>query len=347
MRDGGVTRREALVRFLMLSCVVDQGPDIEGVQRLVAEVTSLLYRREVRLFHRPLDFFEQLDVSLDGLDSVHAEVKKERAARWAAAIQGHAGRYSLFIESSQTLGYAISRWGPPLALVHLVAKAAEANGHETSTALFDHLRKHRSAEDMATQLKENRKLGLGKAIGNKAAHLFGKWVVHSFPLLCDGNNPAWDDWSFEVPFDSNAGRVLYRTGLLRTWGDAQSYQERGVLQPGKGKGGKTYLRVTNLRGIRSKAAEGESEIVDANTVLCTRHLATNTRGTKKIEIQRLPSIISMIDQFYTPGDLDDGLIRVGTNWCLNHDVPRCKECPLREVCEAANREHSLITAVRT
>jgi hypothetical protein len=117
-RDGGVTRREALVRYLVLSSVVDQGPDIEGVRRLVALVTNCLYRREIRHFHRPLDFFRHLDVSLDGIDSVHAVVKRERAARWAAQNNTTSEKYNLFIDSSQTLGYAIFRWGAPLALVY-------------------------------------------------------------------------------------------------------------------------------------------------------------------------------------------------------------------------------------
>lgn len=347
MRDGGVTRREALVRYLVLSCVVDQGPDIEGVQWLVTEVTNRLYRRKVRFFHRPLDFFEHLRMSLDGIDTVHALIKKKRAAQWAAENKSTAAKYNLFIESGQTLGYAIFRWGAPLALIHLTVEAATMSGNDTATALSDYLRGHPSTEEMSIQLKSHSKFGLGKAIGNKAAHLFAKWVVHSFPLLSDRTNPAWDAWSFEVPFDSNAGRVLYRTGLLDAWGTAAAYRESEVLQPRKGKERKTYLRVTNLRGIHSTAAASDRDIVDANIELCTKHLCTHAREPRKIEIQRLPSIVSLIDGDYTPGQIDDGLIHIGTTWCFNHNRPNCKECPLRRVCAAANGKRSLITNVRT
>jgi len=346
-RDGGVTRREALARFLVLSCVVDQGPDIVGVQRLVAETTNLLYRKEVRLFHRPLDFFEHLHISLDGIDSVHALVKKDRAARWAAENDSSKGRYNLFVESSQTLGYAMFRWGAPLGLAYLAVKEAERGGREPATALLDYLKSHRSAEQMSKQLKEHRKFGLGKAIGDKAAHLLGKWTVHSYPLLRDDAKPAWDPWAYEVPFDSNAGRVLYRTGLLSRWGRPKDYKSRQALQPGKGKAGKTYLRVTNLRGIHSKAAASEPRIAEANTALCTKHLATHSKRPQKVEVQRIPSIVSLIDGTYTPGDIDDGLIRIGTKWCFNHDMPKCGECPLRTVCAAANGERNLITEVST
>lgn len=346
-RDGGVTRREALVRFLVLSCVVDQGPDIVGVQRLVAETTTRLYRQEVRLFHRPLDFFQHLHISLDGIDSVHALVKKERAAKWAVENESSAGRYNLFVESSQTLGYAMFRWGAPLGLAYLAVKEAERAGREPATALCDHFKAHESAEQMSKQLKENRRFGLGKAIGDKAAHLLGKWTVHSYPLLRDDAALAWDPWSYEVPFDSNAGRVLYRTGLLDLWGTAREYGKREVLQPREGKDGKTYLRVTNLRGIHSRAAAGERNIRDANADLCTRHLVTHSQRPQKVEIQRLPSVVSLIDRTYTPGDIDDGLIRVGTTWCFNHDEPKCGECPLRVVCAAASGERDLITGVST
>jgi len=56
--DGGFTRREILVRYLLLSVVLDQGPDMKGVRKLLEDVSSYLYRQEIRIFHRPLDFFK-------------------------------------------------------------------------------------------------------------------------------------------------------------------------------------------------------------------------------------------------------------------------------------------------
>ncbi|EHP82732.1 hypothetical protein, partial [Methanotorris formicicus] len=57
-RDGKYTRREILSRYLMLMVVLDQGPDIEGVRKLLNMVITELYREEVRILHRPLDFLK-------------------------------------------------------------------------------------------------------------------------------------------------------------------------------------------------------------------------------------------------------------------------------------------------
>jgi len=52
--DGAWTRREVLTRYLLLNVVLDQGPDIPGVRELLKNVTNALYRKEIRIFHKPL-----------------------------------------------------------------------------------------------------------------------------------------------------------------------------------------------------------------------------------------------------------------------------------------------------
>jgi hypothetical protein len=200
---------------------------------------------------------------------------------------------------------------------------------------------------MATELKDNPKYGLGKAVGDKAAHLFAKWVIYSCPLLLSDSDTGWSRWSFEIPFDSNAGRVLYRTGFFSMWASPAEYRQRRVLQPGAGKGGTTYLRVTNIRGMSSSEAERHDPLVKAYGDLCVRYLKTHRRKPQRVEVQRIASAVSLIDRTFSPGEIDDGLIKVGTTWCLNIGNPACGECPLNTVCEGTLRRRELITDVRT
>lgn len=202
---------------------------------------------------------------------------------------------------------------------------------------------------MTQRIKDHPRLGLGKAIGDKAAHLFGKWAIHAYPLLTLADDPAWDAWSFEVPFDSNAGRVLYRTGFITTWLDDEVLRREEVLQAGKGKGaGTDYMRVTNLRGIASAVAAVNPFLVDTNTKLCINHLRTHKKRPTKVEIQRLPSILSLRSRrTFTPAQIDDGLIKIGTTWCFNTAAPDCAHCPVRPHCTGANHQPVLITKVRT
>ena len=354
-RDGGITRREALLRYLLLSAVVDQGPDIEGVRDLVVRVVNDLYAREVRIFHRPLDFFQHFGLSVDSIESMHEIVKKLHAPRWADLNNTRASKYLLYMENArQTLGYAIYRWGAPLALTHLLHLQAEREDREPCDALLRYLGNQHddfapSAEGMTHRLKEHHRLGLGKAIGDKAAHLFGKWAIHAYPLLTRSGDHAWDAWSYEAPFDSNAGRVLYRTGFITTWLDEATLRQNEVLQAGKGKtAGTDYMRVTNLRGIASITAAVYPFLMDLNRRLCVDHLRTHKRQPAKVEIQRLPSVLSLREKGrFTPGEIDDGLIKIGTTWCANTGSPDCKSCPVRDHCEGATTRQELITKVRT
>lgn len=79
-QDGPWSRRELITRFLLLNAVLDQGPDIEGVRQMLIEVTNKLYQREIRILHRPLDFFKELGISIDKICTVHEGVKKGSSA---------------------------------------------------------------------------------------------------------------------------------------------------------------------------------------------------------------------------------------------------------------------------
>src|SRR3989338_8092557 len=74
--DGLWTRREVLTRYLLVRAVLDQGPDMEGVRIFVKDVINALYKKEIRMFHKPLDFFRELNISVDEIIDKHAGVKK-------------------------------------------------------------------------------------------------------------------------------------------------------------------------------------------------------------------------------------------------------------------------------
>ena len=345
-RDGGCTRRELLLRMLLMNAVLDQGPDIEGVRDMMVKVVNNLYQREVRIFHRPLDFFKEINISVEQIWNIHESVKSGRAEEWAEANQTTASKYNLYMDNSkQTLSYAVFRWGVPLALPYLLGKNNEDG---QSTTLVDYLETYPSAENMSNQLKDNEMFGLGKAIGDKACHLFAKWMVATFNLSRKKSEYGWSEFSYEVPFDSNAGRVLWRTGYLCSIADESEYIRKDVIQKNQGKGGKHYIRVTNMRGM-AISKDVSPELLGLYKDICVEHLKTHKREPKKVEIQRLQHALLMQnkDESLTVAAFDDGLIEIGRNYCLNHENPRCTECPIKEHCKGYQSNRSLITDYRT
>lgn len=345
-RDGACSRRELLVRYLLLNAVLDQGPDTTGVRMLLVRVTNELYRREVRFLHRPADFFKELGMAVDQITSVHEAVKQLRASDWAKANQTRPSKYNLFLDNTrQVLGYAIFRWGTSLAIPLLLTKDL-SGGSDTSSTLLDYLQSWPSAEIMSQKLKDHERYGLGKAIGDKAAHLFAKWVVYSY-RLSTRTDASWGPYSFEVPFDSNAGRVLWRTGFLLEWASEDEYRRWEVVQPGQGKGGLNYLRITKIRGKQSAWAIGDNDLMAAYRDLCVNYLGTHQRLPKVVEIQRIPPALLLAEGHHTPGELDDGLMHIGTEYCFNHGEPLCNRCPVEILCKGRQEAWSLIQSYRT
>ena len=344
-RDGGCTRRELVARLLLLCAVLDQGPDIAGVRLLLTRVLNRLYESEIRILHRPLDFFRELNVSAEEIMKRHRHVKAERKDEWAQINQSSPEKYNLFVDGAkQVLNYAVFRWGVPLALPHILEKrAGEGRG---AVALLDHLEQFESAEAMSREIKDNEQFGLGKAIGDKACHLFAKWMVSTFHLTRKTGD-AWGPLSFEIPYDSNAGRVLWRVGYFLRWADEEDYAKRRVIQRVAGKGGKHYIRVTNIREMKSEREELLApEFMDDYAEICTKHLRTHKKRPQKPEIQRLQHVFLMREGLGA-AEFDDGLIHVGRNFCLNHEAPNCKSCPLRKHCEGRSSRPDLITEYRT
>jgi len=355
--DGKWTRRDILTRYLLVSVVLDQGPDIVGVRELLKNITNQLYRQEIRIFHRPIDFFKELGISIDTILEKHDSIKKMRADDWARENDSVPSKYNLFfaqsmrglISTKQVLDYTVHRWGVPLCLPLLLEKDLQRSSKESPQPLVDYVESWGSAEIMAQQLKDNNRYGLGSAIGDKACHLFAKNYVSIFKLVKRQDN-GWSDVSYEVPLDSNAGRVLFRTGFLLEWASLKDYENWNVIQKGKGKGGVHYIRVTNIRGNKTANIHPNSDIFLDYVNIVSNYLKTGQRP-KLIEIQRIPNLLIYTlkkDGFsYSVADFDDGLMHIGTKYCFNHDNPKCKECPLRKLCKGYTENKKLITEYRT
>ena len=310
---------------------------MEGLRQMLIEVTNELYRKEIRILHRPLDFFKELGISIDKIRTVHEGVKKVRAPIWAKENQSNPEKYNLFMDNSkQVLNYAVFRWGVPLCVPLILEKDGKK--------LVDYLEECNSAELMSKIIKDNERYGLGKAIGDKASHLFAKWYIYSFRLV-KRRDKGWQNLSFEIPFDSNVGRIFFRTGFLLTWASIRDYIKWEVIQTGKGKGGLNYIRVTNIRGNKSDVALQDNELFEKYKTICAEHLCTKKRP-QTIEIQQIPNAL-LLGTGYGIGELDDGLVYIGTNFCLNHENPKCKDCPIKELCKGYKNNSDLIQNYRT
>jgi len=355
--DGGFTRREILTRYLLVNVVLDQGPDMLGVRELLKNVTTSLYRRETRIFHRPVEFFKELGISIDEILDKHKSIREIRAEKWARENDSTPSRYNLFfaqslrgvVSTKQVLDYSVHRWGVPLSVPLLLEKDNEKREEKSPQPLIDYLESSDSAEIMAQRLKDHERYGLGSAIGDKACHLFAKMYISIFRLVkYKSQDTGWTDVSFEVPFDSNVGRVLFRTGFLLQWATLEDYERWNVIQLRGGKGRTHYIRVTNIRGKRTQQIPSDSELFSDYVDIVTRYLRT---GTQNVEIQRILNLVTY--ELRKEGhkcslaDLDDGLIYVGTNYCFNHENPSCEVCPIKSLCKGYSEDRTLITDYTT
>ncbi|MCD6085405.1 hypothetical protein J7J41_00185 [bacterium] len=349
--DGAWTRREILARYLFLNVVLDQGPDIPGVRDLLKKVTNALYRKEIRIFHKPLDFFRELNISIDEILDKHKSVKKLRAKTWAKLNNANPSKYNLFFAQSprgiisinQVLDYGLHRWGVPLCVPLLLEK--DLGKKESVQPLVEYIESFLSSETASKEIKNHKRYGLGSAIGNKACHLFIKWYIHTFNLSIK-KTEGWSKWSYEVPFDSNTGRVLLRTGFFLSLADLKDYENWNVIQKGKGKGGTNYIRITNIRGKKAQIENIDKKISKNYKDIVLNHLKTRKRKPTTIEIQQLPNAI-LLNSDFGIGDFDDGLIYIGINFCFNHKNPKCNKCPLNKICKGFNKNKSLIKDYRT
>ena len=131
-------------------------------------------------------------------------------------------------------------------------------------------------------------------------------------------------------------------GFFLEWADLDDYTASKAIQKGNGKKGENYIRVTNIRGMKAKKPLSTDQWENYVTI-SRNHLCTHKRSPKAAEIQRIPHIylLSSISKF-SVADFDDGLIFIGTTYCLNNQEPRCNECPVKQYCRANLTDFELV-----
>mgnify|MGYP000843882394 CR=1 FL=1 len=77
------SRREILARYLLIRAVIDQGPEVEGIELFARKTINKFYSNNIKILHNPLDFFMNIDKSIKLIMDAHKEVKKIRSIKWA------------------------------------------------------------------------------------------------------------------------------------------------------------------------------------------------------------------------------------------------------------------------
>jgi hypothetical protein len=317
----GEVYSEMLTRYLFLMSVLDQGPDMEGVRIFLERIVNSLYSKGIKFLHCPSIFFKNLEDVFNVVNAEHKKIKEERGEMWAKTQNSkRAKSYNLFLENSKQISsYVMGRFGPPLSIIEILK--------EKNTRLLDHFKKRKSAEALSKYIKEDEFFGLGKAIGNKAAHLLIKWLIYTYGIL-DLDTKGWGQNSYELPLDSNAGRVLFMAGFF-------DYFLPGIDNPEKfigfknEKGDNYYIYVT--RAFRGKRAENlDMDETEKIREIMHKLFSSNIRT---VQVQWLVNYISEVTGS-SVGAIDDGLMKIGTTYCINRGNQVCNKCEISELCKS-------------
>ena len=321
-RGKGITEDEAnlLANFLYLNAVLDQGRDPKGVKQMLIGVTNRAYQRGIRYLHDPDEFFKHVGDLVELIAEEHERVKMIR--RPETGIQA----YSLW--GTRVNPYTMHRWGTVL----LCLKRMADNG----LTLLTYINQAGKAENVPRLIRDDETYGLGDAIGWKAARLWVKWITHTFGIV-RGDPLLWGPNSYEIPLDSNVGGVTMRTGLLFLITNERDLRET-----------QCWIKQADGR-INLSAQRLNQEIAIPDNFPLDRELREVLRAWG----QRRRNFIRFLNAFVlhlqrqaaevSIGQLDDGFLHVGQNFCHNDSAPDCPRCPLRTVCKANTQEPELKT----
>jgi hypothetical protein len=359
--EDGITEREALARYLLLSVVLDQGPEMDGVRELLMNTVNQSYDRGIRFLHHPIIFFNNLNSILDMISEIHDDIKERRGPVWAENYNKQPEDYCLYfaqtpfgMKPNTLVNYVIHRWGAPLATITRLNAHHQRINAEPFQPQVNYIESFASAEKMCTGIKKDVRYGLGDAIGNKACHLYTKYYLNRYnlitPILQD--QIGWQGISYEMPFDSNAGRVLFRTGFLFNWAELRTYREKSVIQRQQGENRPNYIRVTNIRNMTTNEIQRGTDEFNDYLELVVNHQIYEGRGRPRMAaIRHVPNLIlywlNEDNNEFTIADFDDGLMYIGTRNCLNTPRPNCESCLISEFCIGWNEDRTLITDYET
>jgi hypothetical protein len=204
--------------------------------------------------------------------------------------------------------------------------------------LLQWVQSHTCADAAALALRDNRKYGFGAAIGYKASRLFIKWLMHTYEIITRQDR-QWGRNSYEIPLDSNVGRVLMRTGYIFPLleGDPAETLTRGG-QWTEQKDGRVNLSAQKLRGIR--IPRGALPEIELEALLEDWGLRNNLG--ERVLTRTLNAYLRLLlgPEEAAIGVLDDGCMQIGTRYCYNTN-PRCEMCDVQTICWANTVEPAL------
>lgn len=321
-KNNNISNKELLIRYIYVSCVLDQGGDPKGQRLLLNYVTNELYKKNIRFLHKPQDFFDNLLIISKVIREQHSIVKLKRKDDWAKENNPNNPRpnsYSLFrierTSSSQLTPYVLFKWGVPLMNIMKIQKKFGS--------LFDYVSSFPNPQDAVYKIRTDKEFGLGRAIGWKADFLFIKYIIHVFELI---SKKGWSKNSFEVPFDSNIGRVLFRLGYVDYFLN-KKVKKKTLKKRKEG----IHLEANELRNknIKERIIPSISQIYQDLKNLVLPIDPPKTKPGFQFTINWFLNNIN--DPDLTIGSFDDLLMYIGTKFCKNKS-PDCKNCPLNSKC---------------
>lgn len=305
---------DLIANFLYLNAVMDQERDPEGVRDLLVRVTNISYRNNIRFLHNPNDFFKNPSFFSKILGEEHQKVKKARSK--ILKIRA----YSLF--DTKINPYTMHRWG---TVMLCLKKLTEAN-----MSLLSFMKSVRRANNIPNLIRNNNEYGLGNAIGYKATRLLIKWLIHTFGII-KGDDLLWGKNSYEIPLDSNVGGIFMRSGLLFLFAtEDELWRSRCWIEQRNGRVNLSAQRLNNLR-----IKENSFIIDDLNEIL--RKWGVRKKNTMK-SINAFILRLNKKGIDISVGELDDGFMYIGQNFCKNEVIPLCVKCPLSKICVANTAE---------
>jgi len=311
--------KELLTNFLYLNAVMDQGRDPEGVKLLLIRVTNKAYVNGIKFLYDPNQFFKNPKIFTEILREEHEKVKSVRAG-----ISGLGSRYNLF--DTKINPYTMHRWGTVMLCLKKL--------YEDNKTLLSFMLEAGRADNIADYIRNDTDYGLGNAIGHKASRLLVKWIIHAFPII-EKTDLRWGPNSYEIPLDSNVGRVFMRSGLLFLFtNEDELWRSRCWIEQSNRRVNLSAQRLNELRIPENTPIEEELQQVLRGWGVRKRNLIKSLNAfILKLNKKRIKATI---------GQLDDGFMYIGQNFCRN-DKTICNKCPLNKICLANNKESLLKT----
>ena len=174
----GITTREMYLRVLLVYAVSDQGADIPGVRLFMNHFIKECYSKGVRLFEaRPMMGDPvMIRIAFEGANIAF----EKRSETWAREGKRNASTYSVFTVDGipgkpSANWYVNSRIAPALSIAHQVEGGLTEILSNHSNPQFQ-----KSWETVKKTIRQDVVHGLFQAIGDKAIHLYMKWVFGTF-----------------------------------------------------------------------------------------------------------------------------------------------------------------------